>query len=81
MTRSQRMRRQSKRMRRRNALAETYKDSEAQRVYGWRLCELKRAGMPPLLAMKVADSDFDLHRALAALDAGCTPETLADIAC
>jgi hypothetical protein len=56
------------------------KEQEGSKIYLWRLRQLRLAGMPNALAKKIADSDFDLHKALDMLAAGCSPETLLDIA-
>ena len=77
MTRSQRIRGQQRRM---SESAETHKETEAQKIYGWRIRVLKEAGMPPELAMRVADSTMDLHRAVKMLQNGCSSELLVEIA-
>lgn len=55
-------------------------EQEGSKIYLWRLYVLEEAGMPRGLAKKLADSDFDLHKATKMLTAGCSPEQLLDIA-
>ncbi len=59
---------------------ETFKETDAQKMYSWRVAVLKEAGMPGHLAMLVADSSFDLHKAVDMLKAGCDPDVLVSIA-
>lgn len=79
MPRGERVRRRVKKSSRKKDLP-VQKETEAQKVYIWRLRELERAGMPRMLAKKVADSEFDLETARQMLAAGCSPELLLDIA-
>jgi hypothetical protein len=77
----ERTRRQVKKMARQRRVRDlpVLHETEAQKVYIWRLRELERAGMPRQFAKRVADSDYDLHRCLDMLAAGCSPELLIDI--
>ena len=56
---------------------ETY--DERVKVETWRLHVLMEAGFPVPLAERVAHSNADLHRAVALVHAGCTPELAAEI--
>lgn len=79
-------RREAKRMARKARLSEratlstNAQESEAHRVYLWRLESLEAAGMPKALAKLVADSSFDLRKAEEMLADGCSPELLLKIA-
>lgn len=55
-------------------------ESEEDRVFAWRYETLLQAGLDDVDATQVAASLFDLHRALAMLERGCSPEQLAEIA-
>lgn len=55
-------------------------ESEAERVFRWRLEALSRAGYEYRLAFKLAIRPYvDLHQAVDLLASGCPPETAADI--
>jgi hypothetical protein len=56
-----------------------YETSERSKVESWRLHQLIEAGYPLPLAERLAGSEVDLHRAMALLEAGCSPETAAEI--
>lgn len=58
---------------------ETAEATETSKVESWRLHVLIEAGYPLHLAERMAASEIDLHRAVALLDAGCAPETAAEI--
>jgi hypothetical protein len=60
-------------------LIETPESGEREKVEGWRLHVLIEAGYTLHLAERIAGSDVDLHRAVGLLEAGCTPETAAEI--
>lgn len=68
----------AKRKRAMSELVET-EGGERSKVEGWRLHVLIEAGYPLALAERIAASEVDLHRAVDLLDAGCTPETAAEI--
>ena len=53
--------------------------SEQAKVESWRLHVLMEAGYPLSLAERIAASEVDLHRAVELIEAGCTPETAAEI--
>ena len=57
----------------------TPESSERDRVESWRLHVLIEAGYTLSLAERLASSGVDLHRAVALLEAGCSPETAAEI--
>lgn len=61
------------------AAAADVREPESHRVFTWRLKVLEDAGAPREVAKRVADSDFDLHKAADMLAAGCSPETLLKI--
>lgn len=48
-------------------------------VVEWRLCRLREAGFPPVLASVLARQRVDLHALLELVDAGCPPELAARI--
>ena len=52
---------------------------ERAKVEGWRLHVLMEAGYPLPLAERIAASEVDLHRAVELIQAGCAPETAAEI--
>ena len=52
---------------------------ERELVEGWRLHVLMEAGYPLPLAERIAASEVDLHRAVELVQAGCAPETAAEI--
>ena len=54
-------------------------ETEKSKVEGWRLHVLMEAGYPLPLAEKIAGSEADLHHAVELVNAGCTPETAAEI--
>ena len=54
-------------------------ETERSKVESWRLHVLIEAGYPLPLAEKLAHSEADLHYAVDILNAGCTPETAAEI--
>jgi hypothetical protein len=55
-------------------------ETEEERVLRWRHEELRRAGYPDRLALKLAlRRNVDLHRAVDLLRRGCPPETAARI--
>jgi hypothetical protein len=54
-------------------------ESERSKVESWRLHVLIEAGYPLHLAEKLAGSEADLHVAVDLVQAGCTPETAAEI--
>lgn len=56
-----------------------YESSERSKVESWRLHQLMEAGYPLPLAERLAGSEVDLHRAMELLEAGCSPETAAEI--
>jgi hypothetical protein len=58
---------------------ETPQASEREKVESWRLHVLIEAGYTLSLAERLAASEVDLHRAVALLEAGCSPETAAEI--
>jgi len=60
-------------------LTETSETSEQAKVESWRLHILIEAGYTLSLAERLAGSEVDLHRAVALLEAGCSPETAAEI--
>jgi len=60
-------------------LIETTDPSERAKVESWRLHVLMEAGYTLSLAERIAATEVDLHRAVALLDAGCSPETAAEI--
>lgn len=60
-------------------LTQTYEASERDKVEGWRLHVLIEAGYTLHVAERIAASEADLHRAVELLEAGCTPETAAEI--
>jgi hypothetical protein len=54
--------------------------SERAKVESWRLHVLMEAGYTLSLAERIAaKEDVDLHRAVELIEAGCTPETAAEI--
>jgi hypothetical protein len=53
--------------------------SEADKVEAWRMEQLLIAGYPVLLAVLIADSDVDLHRAIEMLKRGCSPQLAYEI--
>jgi hypothetical protein len=53
--------------------------TERDKVESWRLHVLIEAGFPLPLAERVAASEADLHTAVDLVDAGCTPQTAAEI--
>lgn len=53
--------------------------SERERIVAWRRAELERVGLPYPLALRIAVSDVDLHRAVALIEAGCSPELAVEI--
>ncbi|HTR32387.1 MAG TPA: hypothetical protein VMH47_00785 [Gaiellaceae bacterium] len=54
--------------------------TEQELVERWRAEELERAGYPEDTAAELAmRADVDLHRAIALLANGCSPELAADI--
>jgi len=53
--------------------------TEQERVEGWRMNVLTKAGYPENLAERLAHSDADLHRAVELIHAGCPFDTAADI--
>jgi len=55
------------------------REDEQARVESWRLHVLIEAGYPLSLAERIAASEADLHRAVALVERGCTPETAAEI--
>ena len=60
-------------------LIDTTEPSERAKVESWRLHVLMEAGYTLSLAERIAATDVDLHRAVELLDAGCSPETAAEI--
>jgi hypothetical protein len=49
--------------------------TEIERIERWRADELERAGFDPRAAGRLAvRHDVDLHRAIALLHSGCSPE-------
>jgi hypothetical protein len=54
-------------------------ETERDKVESWRLHVLIEAGFPLSLAERVAASEADLHAAVDLVDAGCTPQTAAEI--
>jgi hypothetical protein len=54
-------------------------ETERDKVESWRLHVLIEAGFPLSLAERVAASEADLHTAVDLVDAGCTPQTAAEI--
>ena len=60
-------------------LTETYEPNETDKVESWRLHVLMEAGYTLAVAERLAASEVDLHRAVELLEAGCTPETAAEI--
>ena len=56
------------------------REVEAERVFGWRLEELERAGYDRRTALEVAErTDIDLHVAVSMARAGCPVRTAARI--
>ena len=54
--------------------------SERVKVESWRLHVLVEAGYTLSVAERIAaNEDVDLHRAVELIEAGCTPETAAEI--
>lgn len=53
--------------------------SETRKVNDWRNEVLRRAGIENMLALKLAKSESDLHKIVAAHEAGCDDETLVEI--
>jgi hypothetical protein len=53
--------------------------SERTKVESWRLHVLMEAGYTLSQAERIAASEVDLHRAVELIEAGCTPETAAEI--
>ena len=53
--------------------------SERAKVESWRLHVLMEAGYTLALAERIAATEVDLHRAVELIEAGCTPETAAEI--
>ncbi len=52
------------------------RETEAERVMGWRLRELERAGYEPTAAFELAGrTDIDLHRAVELARGGCPVDT------
>jgi hypothetical protein len=56
-----------------------YEQSDRDKVASWRLHQLIEAGYPVHLAERLADSDADLHRAIALVRAGCDARVAAEI--
>ncbi len=52
---------------------------ERAKVESWRLHVLIEAGYPLPLAERIAATEVDLHVAVELLNAGCAPETAAEI--
>ncbi len=56
------------------------KATEQELVERWRAEALERAGFPEDVAAELSmRADVDLHRAIALVDKGCSPELAADI--
>ncbi len=56
------------------------RETELERVVGWRLAELERAGYERRSARKLAERlDVDLHRAVEMIRSGCPAETALEI--
>jgi hypothetical protein len=54
---------------------EVHVETEQKRIERWRASELERAGYTPAAAAELATSrEVDLHRAVALLEQGCSPE-------
>jgi hypothetical protein len=52
------------------------RQAEAERVLGWRLEELERAGYDRLSARELAERSYvDLHLATSLVRGGCPPDT------
>jgi hypothetical protein len=52
------------------------RQAEAERVLGWRIEELERAGYDRLSAQELAErADIDLHMAVSMARGGCPPAT------
>lgn len=60
-------------------LIDTAESGERAKVESWRLHVLMEAGYTLSLAERIAATEVDLHRAVELLDAGCSPETAAEI--
>ena len=56
-----------------------HRQSERDKVAGWRLHVLMEAGYPLPLAERLAQSDADLHSAVELIRQGCEPKTAAEI--
>jgi hypothetical protein len=56
-----------------------WREDEQSKVESWRLHVLMEAGYTLALAERIAATEVDLHRAVALIEAGCTPETAAEI--
>jgi hypothetical protein len=56
-----------------------YGPSDRDKVASWRLHQLIEAGYPVDIAARLADSDVDLHRAVALLRQGCDARVAAEI--
>ncbi len=81
MPRGERTRRRVKKMARQQKVRDlaVTGETEQHKVYLWRLKCLKEAGLDADAAKRVADTDFDLHRCLDMLAAGCSHELLLEI--
>jgi hypothetical protein len=52
------------------------RQAEAERVFGWRLEELERAGFDRIAARELAERSYvDLHLAIALMRGGCPHDT------
>lgn len=56
-----------------------YDQSDRDKVASWRLHQLMEAGYPVHLAERLAQSNVDLHRAVALLRQGCDARVAAEI--
>lgn len=54
-------------------------ETEQHRLFLWRKHELEKAGLDSDAARRIAETDYDLHSAIAMLDAGCSPALLLSI--
>jgi hypothetical protein len=54
-------------------------DDLASQVIRWRISELLRAGYPNDLAVRIAESEADLHLAVNMIEQGCDFATAAEI--
>ena len=56
-----------------------HEQSDRDKVASWRLHQLIEAGYPVHLAERLAQSEADLHRAIALIRSGCDARVAAEI--